>query len=669
MGILLAATLSLIASSSVAPAAGADRIDIDYTQFDLNELLNMDVVYGASKYVQKISEAPSAVTVITAEEIRAFGYRSLGEVLATVPGLYLSDDLNYQFTGVRGFSRPGDYNTRLLLIVDGHRINDNVYLSAPTGLEFPLDLSLIQRIEIIKGPSSSLYGTSAFFGVVNIITYGGGDLPGSRLLLGGASFGTWEGVLSYGGHAGREGRFLVAMKGFDSQGRDHYFPEFDAPETNLGVYEDNDRHRSSNLFAKLEFGDLTFSGVHGSRYKEVPSASFETVFNHPDASTLDERSYFDLQFDRTFDGGSRILASLAYDRCVYRGIYPYDYSEEEDGSEIVLSRDLSAGNWLSANARFEHSLGAAHHLIGGLEAQNDFHIDQSLFDEGPWAEYLDDHRSGSYWGAYIQDDWRIMPGLRVNLGLRHDRYESFGGTSNPRIGLILSPRRHTHLKVLAGRAFRAPSAYEMYYHDDGETQKPSRDLQPESIVSREFIWEQSFSPRWKTSLSVYSYTIDDLISQVSDQDDGLLVYRNFERVLSRGVELEVDARLRLGFSGRASASLQKTHLEGEDDPLSNSPRWLLKANLLSPRFLGEFRSGLELQHGGERATLAGAESDPVTRVNLSLENWRDFGALGFRLSVMNLFDTDYAYPGSEEHSQDLLGQEGRSYRLQLGLSW
>ena len=127
-------------------------------------------MYGASAYLQKVTEAPSSVTIVTAEQIRRYGFRTLADVLRSVRGFYVTYDRNYSYVGVRGFSRPGDYNARVLLLIDGHRLNDNVFGSALIGSEFPLDIALIERLEIIRGPSSSLYGTSAFFAVINVIT-------------------------------------------------------------------------------------------------------------------------------------------------------------------------------------------------------------------------------------------------------------------------------------------------------------------------------------------------------------------------------------------------------------------------------------------------------------------------------------------------------------------
>ena len=135
-------------------------------------------VYGASKYDQSVLDAPSSITVVTAEEIARYGYRHLADVLGAVRGFYTRYDRTYHYAGVRGFSRPGDFNTRLLLAIDGRALNDNLYGSTGVADDIPVDIDTIERIEIIRGPGSSLYGTGAFFGVINIVTKRGRDIQG-----------------------------------------------------------------------------------------------------------------------------------------------------------------------------------------------------------------------------------------------------------------------------------------------------------------------------------------------------------------------------------------------------------------------------------------------------------------------------------------------------------
>jgi len=167
-------------------------------------------VFGASKYEQKVTEAPASVSIVTAEEIARYGYRTLADILQSLRGFYVSNDRNYQYSGVRGFGRPGDYNNRLLLLIDGHRANDNVYNSAYIGHEFPVDVDLIDRVEVIRGPSSSIYGTSAFFGVINVITKRGRDYQGVEVSSEAGNYDAYNGRLSYGDRYGSGFELLVS---------------------------------------------------------------------------------------------------------------------------------------------------------------------------------------------------------------------------------------------------------------------------------------------------------------------------------------------------------------------------------------------------------------------------------------------------------------------------
>ena len=144
----------------------------DLADMSLEELMLIDVdsVYGASGFKQKVTEAPASVTIITSEDIQRYGYRTLADILRNVQGFYVTYDRNYSYLGVRGYGLPGQYNSSIALLIDGHRLNDNIFDGALIGTEFPLDVDLIDRVEVIRGPNSSLYVASAFLGVINIIT-------------------------------------------------------------------------------------------------------------------------------------------------------------------------------------------------------------------------------------------------------------------------------------------------------------------------------------------------------------------------------------------------------------------------------------------------------------------------------------------------------------------
>ena len=221
-----ATALLMIVLVVLGPTVSAQSVDpqqppqSELSQLSLEQLadLPIDSVFSASMYMQKVTEAPSSVTIITADEIRGLGHRTLADVLRTVRGFYITYDRNYSYLGVRGFSRPGDYNARVLLQVDGHRLNDNVFGSALIGTEFPLDVDLIERIEIIRGPSSALYGTNAFFAVINVITRRGSLEKGLEASGTLGSFDALEGRATYSRRFSAGPELLVSATGSHSRG-------------------------------------------------------------------------------------------------------------------------------------------------------------------------------------------------------------------------------------------------------------------------------------------------------------------------------------------------------------------------------------------------------------------------------------------------------------------
>src|SRR4030067_2443702 len=150
---LLFFLIPLMSANGVGGAESNQRTPSDLTELGLEDLMKIEIatVYSASKYEQKVTEAPSSVSIITSDEIKKHGYRTFADILRSVRGFYVTYDRNYSYVGARGFGRPGDYNTRILLLIDGHRLNDNVYHQAPIGTEFVLDVDLIDRIELIRG--------------------------------------------------------------------------------------------------------------------------------------------------------------------------------------------------------------------------------------------------------------------------------------------------------------------------------------------------------------------------------------------------------------------------------------------------------------------------------------------------------------------------------------
>ena len=298
--------------------------------------VRIDSVYGASGFEQKVTEAPASITIITSEDIQRYGYRTLADILRNVPGFYVNYDRNYSYLGVRGFGLPGQYNNSIALLVDGHRLNDNIYDGNLIGTDFPVDLDLIDRVEVIRGPNSSLYVASAFLGVVNVITKHGQDVPKLSAAGAVASYGTYQGRVTYGNKFRNGLEVLLSGSVYDSHGQNRlFFQEFNNPATNNGVAVNADDDESHQLFANLSWGGFKLQGVFGSRNKEIPTAPFGSAFNVTDTRTTDARAYLDLGYERALGHGWTLTSRTFFDDYNNDGTYVYDYSASGGPSRVL----------------------------------------------------------------------------------------------------------------------------------------------------------------------------------------------------------------------------------------------------------------------------------------------------------------------------------------------
>jgi iron complex outermembrane receptor protein len=620
-------------------------------------------VFSASKYEQKITEAPARVSIVTADEIRRYGYRTLTEILETLPGFQATYDRNYTFVGARGFNVPGDYNTRFLLLIDGHRINENIYDGWVADRGLVVDVDLIQQVEVVRGPASSLYGSSAFFGVINVITRRGRDLQGAEVAAAVHSHNGYEGRASYGERFDNGVEVLLSASGFDSEGHDRlYYAEFDDPATNDGFAEDADDAKNRNFFAKLAYGGFTLTGVYAEYEKAVPTAPWDTVFNDRRTRTWEGHAYMDLRYEDQLKNGANVMARLFYDDYWYEGDWVYDYADPGDPPDLTVFQDNADGDWWGGELLVEHEWFNGHHLALGAEYRKSLHERQKEFDK--YDVYLDLDTSGSVWGVFVQDEVHLRDDLILNLGLRHDRYSTVGGTTNPRVALIWTPVKQSTLKLLYGTAFRAPNAYELHYEDGGIAQKAPDSLDPETVRSYEIVLEQRLNREVNLTAAVYRNEIEDLIAITTDPTDGLLVFENRGSATAKGVELELNGHWVNGWKGSISYSYQ----QAEDDDggrLVNYPQNMAKLNVIAPLGAAGLAAGVGMQYEDGRKTLGGWETDSrlLTNLTLSSTDWVD--GLTLSASVYNLFDESYAVPGFEEHTQDQIEQDGRTFRLKL----
>jgi len=656
-----ALVLAMAALVSLPCAAAADNNAQDLTALPFEQLLAMEV-YSASKFVQKASQAPSTVTVISAADIRSHGWRTLGDVARSVRGIYVAYDRNYSYLGERGFMRPGDYNTRVLLQIDGNRINDAVYDQAPIGNEFPLDLELIERIEFVPGPGSSIYGSNAFFGVVNVITKKNAALAGVRGTIDAGQDGERRAFASGAWRSAGGTDFLLAAGRHRRDGRDLYYPEFDTPQQNKGVAQGLDYENGTRLFARAVHGPLSVSVMHAERVKGVPTGSFFQPFNDPRSQTTDRQSYVNAAWHTSSGAHEDIKARLFW------GAYNSFGNYILDNAERTLTLDGSSARWWGFELTLLSTRLAGHTLLAGVDLQRDYRLDQYNHDVAPYQVYLDDHHRGSRIGVYLQDEVTLSEHLLLNAGLRYDHNTGAHGVFSPRGALIWQATPETTVKAMVGSAFRAANSYEKYYAypgQDGQLANPT--LGKETIRSAELALVRQLGENARLTASIFNNVVGKLITLNLHPELQATRFDNAERVSARGSELEYERHWASGAALRTSYSWTRVGTGGSGEQV-NAPARLAKINLAAPLPVAGLQAGIEAQYVSTRRGLTGA-ADAYWLANANLIAAQLMPGLEASLALTNLFDRRYADPGSAEHLQAALAQDGRRLRLRLAYAF
>jgi iron complex outermembrane receptor protein len=655
------ALLVMLFVSAPGPASAQQALP----ELSLEELMQIDAgrVFGASERIQPVTEAPASVSFITAEEIARYGYRTLADILDGVRGMYVTDDRNFSLLGTRGFAKPGDYNSRILLLVNGHRVNDNVFGQAEIGAEFGIDPAMFERVEIIRGPASSLYGDSAFFAVVNVITRSGASLDGASIAV---DAGTLGAVLTRAsaGRRLKNGLDVAVSATYErADGVERlYFPAFDTAATNHGVAEGLDGELLGQFYGQLSYKTFTFTGAYGRRKRDVPTASFGSVFNEQRSreQTTDRHTLLDADYGRSF-GASRVRFRASFDQFSYDGVYPLAVSD--DDPTILIGNNGVLGRRWSAGAKLTRTLRGRQTATMGAEFIDNVHQAQRVRYVEPLFSVFDIDRSSIQQAVYVQDEIKVTRWLIANGGLRYDRYKDFRRVT-PRAALIATPSANQSFKYLYGRAFRAPNEYEQnafYFGEGGKV------LQPESIDTHELVWERYTNDWLRTSVSTYWYKASGLITLTPDPSTFFATtYVNGGEVRARGLELEAQMRLAGGLQGLMSYALQRAADVDTNRTLVNSPAQIGKVRLSLPGPSRRSFVSAEVIAMGSRRTLAGATLSPAATVSLTmivpLPN--AFELVG---GARNLFDVAYADPASDSHRQDVIPQNGRT--LRIGLRW
>ncbi|NOU23227.1 MAG: TonB-dependent receptor [Methyloglobulus sp.] len=634
-------------------------------ELPLDQLVNVEVV-SASRFKQKSSEAPSAVEVLTAENIRSYGWRTLADALNSIRGLYTRNDRNYSYLGNRGFSRAGDYNARALIMIDGRRMNETIFDSVGIGEEFMLDMNLIERIEYIPGSGSSVYGANALLGVVNIITKRGKDLDGVRLGGEVGSLGMYRGRATFGKQWDNGAELLLSGSRYYSHGNDQlFFPEFS--KINGGIAQDMDQERNSRAFGKLSYGDLTLRGGYVSRYKRVPTASFGAIFNDKDYFGVDNVGYVDLDYLTQINANLGLEVRGFHHWYDYYAITPYDANEGIPPLERILNFEGSDARWWGGEAKLTGTQIDHHKWIAGVEVQYDQHQHYIGYDISPPNPGFNVYSSGWRVGAYFQDEFRITKSLLLNAGLRLDHHHLLDSLQlNPRIGLIWDVTPAFTTKLLYGSAFRAPNVLE-YSFNATSAKLPREEL----IKSYEAVAEWYPGEGFKLLGTVFYNDMTKVLTAEPDTyDPDKENFVNTGKFRTLGFELGAE---KLWDNGR-QLKLTWTHNNTRDETLNggswatDSPKNLVKAHYAEPLLNDKLRLGFEEIFVDERRTLSNKLAPSYHLFNINLALTKPIYGFQASLGIYNVFDQHFKVVGGPEHvdqGQDTLTMDGRTVRFRL----
>jgi outer membrane receptor for ferrienterochelin and colicins len=655
----------LAAGLLVVHTANAEEAK-DLYDLPLDQLVNVEVS-SASRFTQKASEAPSAVEVLTADDISRFGWRNLADALNAIRGLYVRNDRTYSFLGNRGFAHTGDYNARVLFMVDGRRMNDAVYDQANIAEESMLDVSVIDRIEYIPGSGSSVYGANAVLGVVNIITKQGKAIDG--LKVGGevGSFKTFRGRAAFGKQWQNGADLLLSGSHYGSKGDENlFFPEF-AGEPSKGVAYDLDREHNDRLFGKFSYGGFTLRSGYANRYKRVPTASFGAAFNQL-YYYVDRQIYIDADYNTEISPGLSLELRGFNHWYNYRQYQP---NVTED-NKFYINHDFSSAHWWGGEIKLTGTQFKHHKWLAGLEVQRDERQYQAHYNqpnptnETPFSSGLKGWRVG----VYAQDEWRIADNLLINAGLRLDYHHMIKTLQlHPRIGLIWDITPTFTTKLLYGSAFRAPNAYERSYaYNDSNAANPNN--KEELVYSHEAVAEWYPGNGLKLLATVFYNKIEQLLVQNEiDGHPNQYSYENTGHYHGYGFELGGEKR----WDNGRLLKLTWTHNYVRDEVLdggtggwaADSPKNLVKLHYSEPFFNDKIRLSFEELFVDQIRTLNNNILPAYHLFNINVSLAKSWHGLQPSLGIYNVLGHRYKVLGGSEHEQDSLAMDGRSVRFRL----
>jgi outer membrane receptor for ferrienterochelin and colicins len=683
-------------TAEAAPFEADDFAQIeDVEALSLSDLLERPVV-AASRYAQRPGSSPTLVGAVDHEQLERLGYRTLGEAMRMMRGVYLSNDRNYSYLGLSGFNVPGDYNSRIALSVDNHLINDAVYGQASPGLELGIPLIAVDHIELVRGGALSVYGQNALLGAIQIVTATGASRPGLRVqATANATAETFQDgagrptiapraqdiAASYGAVGHGYDLFAAAQYSYDPGLAALAIPDLatnpdvvcvDAlhrPIACDGVTRGGDAEETAGAFAALRGKRLAFHALAASRRKQSSTAAFYTLYGDQ-LETRDDRIFVDGEYT-VAQARYDLESKLAFDYYHYAGSYPYHAPREgfeELPASFYYNTDSARSIGVTGELRGRYKwptigrhLSDVEVALGGLAT---FATGaQRNADQLPEGEllYIDRDDPQRVFALAGHVSGRAFEHLVGFAALRADYYpDAFGRSISPQGGLVLDGGERGRIRASIGRGLRAPNLYETYFGNDGQMVNAA--LGPERSETRTISVERYLGRHARLIALAYSQRITDLIGIVSD-GAGNRMFVNQGTSTGKGVELELEARWDATVL-RANAALQRS-IDDAGAERVNSPRLL--ANLVALIPLRSATLAFESSYVGARRTLGGNSIDPAFLSNVAVTFPDVFAQVDLTLGMRNVFDVRTFDPGSEEHFEDRIPMDPRTIWVRLAI--
>lgn len=648
--------------------------DIDeLLEMSLDELLNVNVT-TASKSVSRISDSPAIISVVTFEEIRNLGARTLADLLNLTPGFEVNRAVMFgvhETVGVRG--RMTDFGEDVLILIDGQRLNEG-YTGGGTHQAKFINLDNVERVELIRGPGSTLYGSNAFVGIVNVITQklAAENKKGSIQLRAGQD-GQQHLAFSYG-KEGSDFSWLLSgnYQSDDGQtyqpGKGFLRPPIPLPEIQDPIekaYDLNFRLRAGNLQIDMDHFTRKLDGFMPWGFLDQAWDSEILDTNQDDSRLTRIQAQYDWNVKsnliitpsiRAFEGQLRQLYFLAAP-----GVAPFS-----PGTSLEELGWIGSPNHDTRTTEYEiqfNYTAKKHDIVGGILYANEeltgawnrfnffpFPTDLPIIDYGSEIHWFDGAESYAdplvrdISAMYVQDTWKPNDKVGVTFGLRHDDYSDFGSSTNPRLGIIYKPSSKLHFKALYGQAFRAPTFNELYIRNN-PVQRGNENLQAQTITTTELFASYSVSKNMVVSMSAYYNQYEDLINLINQSP--LPTFENATQT-EKDTGLELEVKYKKGRNRYIFASyswIDPENVSGEQRAYIATQKFSLVANF-------DIKNKVILNlNGFYRGDRANPTPDPdhdisntwITNFNIRIPNLFKGGEL--RLNTHDLFDEGIKSPG------------------------